>query len=76
MTLTIEENGHGYDAWLSSVGCSKNAWGRTVIDRINAILLEQRPTERYRAAYERWLDPNAIEKYRLVYKEIFLEKTR
>lgn len=76
MTLTIEENLNGYEAWLSSVGCSKNAWGKAIIDRINAVLLTQRPTERYRAAYERWLDPNAIEQYRKVYEEVFLMKTQ
>lgn len=75
MTLTIEENLNGYEAWLSSVGCSKNAWGKAIIEKINAVLLAQRPTDRYRAAYERWLDPNAIEQYRKVYKEVFLEKT-
>jgi len=76
MTLTIEENLYGYESWLSSVGCSKNAWGKAIIDKIDAILIKQRPTERYRAAYERWLDPNAIEKYRRVYQEVFLEKTQ
>jgi uncharacterized protein (TIGR02285 family) len=75
ITLTIEENLNGYESWLSSVGCSKNAWGKAIIDRINTVLLAQRPTERYRAAYERWLDPNAIEQYRKVYTEVFLEKT-
>ena len=74
MTLSIEENLNGYEAWLSSVGCSKNAWGKAIIDKINAVLLAQRPTERYRAAYERWLDPNAIDQYRKVYTEVFLEK--
>ena len=74
MTLSIEENLNGYEAWLSSVGCSKNAWGKAIIDKINAVLLAQRPTKRYRAAYERWLDPNAIDQYRKVYTEVFLEK--
>jgi hypothetical protein len=54
------------------VGCSKNAWGRAVIDKINTILLEQRPTMHYRAAYERWLDANSLERYRAVYQEVFL----
>jgi len=76
MTLTIEENLNGYESWLSSVGCSKTAWGKALIDKINVILLAQRPTERYRAAYERWLDPNAIENYRRVYRGVFLETTR
>jgi uncharacterized protein (TIGR02285 family) len=76
MTLAIEENQRGYEDWLSSVGCSKTPWGKAIIGRINEILLKQRTTERYRAAYERWLDPNAIETYRRVYNEVFLERTR
>jgi len=74
ITLTIEENQTSYDSWLTSVGCSKTPWGKEVIDKINAILIKQRPTERYRAAYERWLDPGAIEQYRRVYREVFLQE--
>ncbi|MDR2548667.1 MAG: TIGR02285 family protein [Desulfobulbus sp.] len=76
VTLSIEENQTGYDSWLSSVGCSKTPWGKAVIDRINTILIKQRPTERYRTAYERWLDPNSIKHYRRVYREVFVQKTR
>jgi len=76
MTLAIEENQNGYEGWLSSVGCSKNAWGKAIIDKINEILRKQRPIERYRTAYERWLDTNSIEHYRRVYKDVFLETTQ
>jgi uncharacterized protein (TIGR02285 family) len=76
MTLTIQENLNGYEGWMSSVGCSKNAWGKAIIDKINEILLKQRPAERYRTAYERWLDTNSIEHYRRVYKDVFLETTQ
>ena len=72
MTLIIEENQNNYNGWMSSVGCSKNEWGRKIIAQINLVLLKQRPTEQYRAAYERWLDPNSIENYRKVYREVFL----
>ncbi|WP_084312120.1 TIGR02285 family protein [Desulfobulbus elongatus] len=75
MTLTIEENQTGYDSWLSAVGCAKTPWGKAVIDKVNAVLIKERPTERYRAAYERWLDPNAIEQYRRVYRDVFLKQT-
>ena len=44
-----------------------------MIDRVNAVLLVQRPTAGYRAAYERWLDPNAIAQYRTVYEQVFVE---
>lgn len=76
MTVTIEENQQGYEGWFSSVGCTKNAWGKKIIDDINKVLLTQRPTERYRAAYERWLDPNSIANYRHVYTDFFLKTDR
>jgi hypothetical protein len=72
MTLTIEENQQGYEGWLSSVGCSKNEWGRRIIAEIDRILVTERATERYRRAYERWLDPNSIRVYRRVYRQVFL----
>lgn len=75
ITLTLSENLHNYDGWMSSVACSKTDWGRAVIDSINKVLLEQRPSEQYRVAYERWLDPNSIAEYRRAYAEIFLKTT-
>jgi len=75
MTLTIEENDQDYGNWLSAVGCSKNEWGEKIIAEINEILLSQRPSPRYRTAYERWLDPHSIETYRKVYDRVFLNRT-
>ena len=75
MTLTIEENQVGFDSWLSSVGCSRTPWGKKVITEINRILLRERPSERYRQAYERWLDKSSLENYRKLYEDIFLQAT-
>lgn len=75
MTLNIEENQGDPEAYLGYVTCTKNEWGKTAIDNINRVLLEQRGTERYRAAYERWLDPSSFEGYRKLYKEVFLPIT-
>ena len=75
ITLALTENMHNYDGWMSAVGCSKNAWGQKIINDINKVLLEQRPTTRYRAAYERWLDANSIEQYRKAYQDVFLHTT-
>ena len=75
MTLTIAENQKGYDGWLSYVACSKNDWGKDVIDNINRVLLQQRPTDRYRGAYERWLDESSLERYRKLYEDVFLQVT-
>lgn len=76
MTLTIAENQKGYDGWLSYVACSKNEWGKEVIEKINRILLEQRPTDAYRGSYERWLDDSSLEPYRQLYKKVFLPITK
>lgn len=72
-TLIIEENQQDFAGWLCAVGCSKNAWGKAVIERINAVLLDQRSSARYRAAYERWLDPAHLARYRSVYQAVFLQ---
>jgi uncharacterized protein (TIGR02285 family) len=75
MTLAIEENQGNPEGSLSYVACSKNAWGKTAIETINRVLRAQRPTEKYRAAYERWLDPSSIEGYRKLYEDVFLKIT-
>jgi uncharacterized protein (TIGR02285 family) len=76
MTLNVEENQANPEASLSYVACSKNEWGKEAIQRINRVLLEQRPTAAYRAAYERWLDASSIEGYRKLYDEVFLHITQ
>ena len=75
-TLLIDENQQGYEGWFCFVGCSKNEWGRNVIEKINRILLTERPTERYRKAYEQWLDENSRERYRTIYQQVFLNTTQ
>ncbi len=75
MTLAVEENQGNPEGSLSYVACSKNEWGKTAIASINQVLLAQRPTEQYRAAYERWQDPGSIEDYRKLYQEVFLKIT-
>ncbi len=73
VTFQIQESKGGYDAWLGHVACSKTDWGKRLIDRINTILLKQRPTDRYRMAYERWLDENSIKIYSRLYDDVFLK---
>ncbi len=75
MTLAVEENQVNPEASLSYVACSKNEWGETAINTINQVLRAQRPTDQYRAAYERWLDPGSIEGYRKLYQDVFLKIT-
>lgn len=71
-TIALKETQGTYDAWLGHVACSKTPWGAEIIRRIDAILRKERPTDRYRSAYERWLDENQIPRYRELYDRIFL----
>lgn len=70
VTVSIEEN--SLDAWLSYVVCAKTPWGKKVITDINEVLIKQRPTDRYREAYERWLDEGRLKEYRRLYISEFL----
>jgi uncharacterized protein (TIGR02285 family) len=75
MTLNIVENQVNHNASLTYVACSKTEWGQKAIEDINKVLLKVRPTENYRTAYERWLDPSSIAGYRKLYNEVFLTIT-
>jgi uncharacterized protein (TIGR02285 family) len=75
MTLNIVENQVNHNASLTYVACSKTEWGKKAIEDINKVLREVRPTENYRTAYERWLDPGSIAGYRKLYNEVFLTIT-
>lgn len=75
MTLNIVENQTNHNASLTYVACSKTEWGKKAIEDINKVLLKVRPTESYRTAYERWLDPSSIEGFRKLYNEVFLTIT-
>lgn len=72
MTLSVSENQGDYSPLLTYVACSKTEWGKKVIDDINQVLLQERPSDRYRAAYERWLDSSSIDNYRKLYNDVFL----
>ncbi|SHO43084.1 TIGR02285 family protein [Desulfopila aestuarii] len=74
MTISVSENLEDRESMLTYVACSKTDWGKNTIETINTILTQERPTERYRAAYERWLDPSSVGEYRKMYKEIFLQQ--
>jgi uncharacterized protein (TIGR02285 family) len=75
MTLNIAENQVNHNASLTYVACSKTVWGKKAIEDINKVLRKVRPTESYRIAYERWLDPSSIEGFRKLYDEVFLTIT-
>lgn len=70
--VPLNENQQDTSAWMCRVACPDTAWGRQVIDRVNEVLVRIRPENSYRQAYERWLDPALLERYRRVYDTTFL----
>lgn len=74
MTISVSENLQDLQSMLTYVACSKTDWGKKTIEAIDTILVRERPTERYQAAYERWLDPSSVNDYRRMYREIFLQQ--
>jgi len=74
MTISVSENLEDHESMLTYVACSKTDWGKKTIETINTILTQERPTDQYRAAYERWLDPSSVDDYRKMYTEIFLQQ--
>ena len=71
MGIPLQEHLGTYS--ISHLACPKTAWGHAVIKKINRILRRERPSARYRAIQEQWLDPNLLESYRKVYNDIFLK---
>ncbi|MGE4559939.1 MAG: TIGR02285 family protein [Desulfobulbus sp.] len=70
--VMLRESQQDPEAWMSSVACPKNAWGREVIDKINIVLIQLRPSAPYRQAYERWIGENRLRQYRSTYNDLFL----
>ncbi|MDB4444038.1 hypothetical protein N9174_01715 [bacterium] len=54
---------------VSHVVCPKNEWGKRVIERVNIILEQGRPTNQYRSFIERWVDERRRQDFRKVYKD-------
>lgn len=58
---------------ITYVACSRTEQGKKIINRVNEVLLKERPTERYRSFVERWLDKSIIPEYRKAYNDLFLK---
>lgn len=70
VSLSIEE---AYPYQLAYVACPRNAWGRHMIDRINTIITEARPTEEYRKIMEMWQNDAGVGIIRDAYDEVFMK---
>lgn len=60
------------DFTFAHVVCPRTDWGRALVARIDALLRRERPREAYRAAIERWLDPELLPAFRRAYAEKLL----
>lgn len=62
----------GDDYFMGYTACPKTPWGLEVIKKIDKILLKERPTEKYRSFFERWIPNETIGEYRRAYNKMFL----
>ena len=60
---------------MTYVVCSKTKQGKKFIEKVNSVLMKERPTESYRSFIEKWLDPATIPAYRNDYDRDFLTNT-
>lgn len=58
---------------FTHVACTGNAWGRAIIDRINAIILTERVQPEYRKYSERWYPADDQDKIRRYYPSMIKE---
>ena len=56
---------------VGHVACPKNEWGKTVIDRVNQVLLKGRTTPEYMEGLLRWYGGSDRETIKRIYKKIF-----
>jgi uncharacterized protein (TIGR02285 family) len=70
VTLPIKEGGLPY---LVRVACPKNAWGKHVIEEVDAILRVERAKPEFRQMMERWHDENGLHEIRRNYAPLFLK---
>lgn len=65
-TITLEEAPR---YTVSYVVCPKNEWGKKMIERVNSILTQGRPTDEYRSFIERWVSEEGRGEFRKAYSE-------
>jgi len=71
--LQIDELKDNQYVWAGTA-CTKNNWGKEIINKINDILKKEIPTQRWRGIVEPWLDENAVPEYRKAYNKIILKQ--
>jgi uncharacterized protein (TIGR02285 family) len=62
----------GREYFMGYVACEKTRVGLEVLQSVNKVLLQQRPTAGYRSFFERWMPKEMIREYRKAYQSIFL----
>lgn len=61
------------DYTLGSVACTKNAWGRSVIERVNVVLSQQRQQQNFIEIINRWWPEESNKAaFQNFYKDVFL----
>ncbi|MFJ9452820.1 MULTISPECIES: TIGR02285 family protein [unclassified Herbaspirillum] len=58
---------------FNRVMCSKNEWGRQVVEQVNKVLIANRGKAYYRSIVEKWHDPESVAEIRKIYDSVFLK---
>lgn len=56
---------------IRHVACTKNAWGKQVIEDINRVLRAERNSEEYRRVLDSWVGPKDLGSLRTFYQKVF-----
>lgn len=59
---------------VGRIAAPRTDWGERMIERVDEVLLRRRGDPEYRAAFERWLPPGAVEDYRAMYEDFLLAR--
>lgn len=61
--------------YIGHVVCTKNEWGKQVIEKVNRILKRERNTKAYRHVVERWVGKYQLKLLRAYYRQLIAEGT-
>jgi polar amino acid transport system substrate-binding protein len=73
-SYAIEENTNR--VLIAHIFCTKNEWGRSIVDRIDNILRKERKSSDYIEILERWYDEKGRKNIREYYNNNFLKQNR
>ena len=66
----------GTAPFVGGIACPRTEWGRMAIRKIDSILVKVTKMQRYRAAMNRWMTPEAVKRYQAEQAAFYLQRER